>query len=123
MGPVDETQQMFTLDCYFRQFWSDPRLVFNSTGVEELTMNWQFLSKIWRPDTYFLNSKDSYLHKIMVPNRFIEIMMVMMTPNYSRPYCQNNNVHMNDDDRAQHNDGGGYDDKSDCSRFMRMMVV
>ncbi len=32
-------------------------------------MNWQFLSKIWRPDTYFLNGKDSYLHKIAVPNR------------------------------------------------------
>ena len=36
-------------------------------------MNWQFLSKIWRPDTYFLNGKDSYLHKVVVPNRFIRI--------------------------------------------------
>jgi hypothetical protein len=37
--------------------------------MKELAMNWQFLSKIWRPDTYFLNGKDSYLHKIAVPNR------------------------------------------------------
>lgn len=36
-------------------------------------MDWKFLSKIWRPDTYFLNGKDSYLHKVVVPNRFIRI--------------------------------------------------
>ena len=29
----------------------------------------QFLYKIWTPDTYFLNGRDSYLHKIAVPNR------------------------------------------------------
>jgi hypothetical protein len=29
-------------------------------------MNWQFLSKIWRPDTYFLNGKDSFLHKVLL---------------------------------------------------------
>ena len=74
MGPVDESFQKFTFDCYFRQKWTDLRLVFNSTSVnQELPMNWQFLSKIWRPDTYFLNGKDSYLHKIAVPNRFIRI--------------------------------------------------
>ena len=54
--------------------------------IDELTMNWQvtlsypsiflvstcrsqFLYKIWRPDTFFLNGRDSYLHKIAVPNR------------------------------------------------------
>ena len=30
----------------------------------------QFLYKIWTPDTYFLNGRDSYLHKIAVPNRW-----------------------------------------------------
>lgn len=73
MGPVEENHQRFTFDCYFRQYWTDPRLTFNQTNLAELAMNWQFLSKIWRPDTYFLNGKDSYLHKIAVPNRFIRI--------------------------------------------------
>ncbi|XP_023344881.1 gamma-aminobutyric acid receptor subunit alpha-5-like [Eurytemora carolleeae] len=75
MGPVDESRQVFTLDCYFRQFWIDSRLKFNSTGtgLDELPMNWQFLSRIWRPDTFFLNGKDSFLHKVAVPNRFIRI--------------------------------------------------
>jgi gamma-aminobutyric acid receptor subunit alpha len=39
----------------------------------ELAMNYQFITKIWRPDTFFLNGKDSYLHKMTVPNRFIRI--------------------------------------------------
>ena len=54
---------------------TDLRLSFNdtNTNLAELPMNWKFLSKIWRPDTYFLNGKDSYLHKVVVPNRFIRI--------------------------------------------------
>ena len=36
-------------------------------------MNWQFLTWIWRPDTYFMNGQDSYLHKVAVPNRFIRV--------------------------------------------------
>ena len=36
-------------------------------------MNWQFLYKIWRPDTYIVNGQKSYLHKMTVPNRFIRI--------------------------------------------------
>ena len=26
MGPIDETREMFSLDCYFRQSWTDTRL-------------------------------------------------------------------------------------------------
>ena len=74
MGPVDEKSQTFALDCYFRQFWTDNRLTFNSTtDLEELAMNWAFLNRIWRPDTFIVNGKDSYLHKMTVPNRFIRI--------------------------------------------------
>ena len=44
MGPVDELSQTFTLDCYFRQFWTDERLTFNGTAsqLDELSMNWAF---------------------------------------------------------------------------------
>ena len=36
MGPVLESKSIFTLDIYFRQYWTDSRLVFNSSKVEEL---------------------------------------------------------------------------------------
>ena len=29
--------------------------------------------QVWKPDTYFLNGKKSYLHKITVPNKFLRI--------------------------------------------------
>ena len=76
MGPVDENSQTFKLDCYFRQFWVDFRLRFNSTGLDELPMNWQFLTKIWRPDTIIINGVESYLHKITVRiSKFVAIFM------------------------------------------------
>ena len=65
-GPVSENSQSFYLDCYFRQSWVDPRLSFNVTGVQQLPMNWQFLTKVWKPDTFFLNGYKSKLHKITV---------------------------------------------------------
>ncbi len=37
--------------------------------MNELVLNWAFLTKIWVPDTFFVNGKDSYLHKITVPNK------------------------------------------------------
>lgn len=73
LGPVSEKDEEFSLDCYFRQMWQDDRLQFNSTEVSILSMNWLFLEKIWKPDTYFVNGKKSYLHKITVPNKFIRI--------------------------------------------------
>ena len=57
MGQVDESKSIFTLDIYFRQYWTDKRLLFNETRVDELVLNWQFLTWIWRPDTYFLNGQ------------------------------------------------------------------
>ena len=73
MGPVDDNTENITFDCYFRQKWEDKRLKFNNTLLDELPMNWKFLSYMWSPDTFFLNGKESYLHKMSVPNRFIRI--------------------------------------------------
>ena len=33
MVQVDEAKSIFTLDIYFRQYWTDKRLVFNSSQV------------------------------------------------------------------------------------------
>ena len=33
MGPVDESIHAFSLDCYFRQSWVDPRLKYNASGT------------------------------------------------------------------------------------------
>ena len=55
-------------------------LSYNTSGLEELALNWAFLAKIWVPDTFFVNGKKSFLHKITVPNRFaFSIKLPMMT--------------------------------------------
>jgi len=73
IGPIDELKEVFSIDCYFRQTWFDKRLQFNTSGVSQLSLNWMFLTKIWKPDTVFLNGQRCFLHKITVPNRFIRV--------------------------------------------------
>lgn len=66
--------QDFTLDFYFRQFWTDPRLAFKKrTGVETLSVGSEFIKNIWVPDTFFVNEKQSYFHIATTSNEFIRI--------------------------------------------------
>ena len=65
-------QQTFSMDCYFRQTWIDKRLSFTG-DIKTMTIGISTLEKIWKPDTYFFNGKQSYLHTITVPNRFVRI--------------------------------------------------
>lgn len=66
--------QDFTLDFYFRQFWTDPRLAFNKRpGVETLSVGSEFIKNIWVPDTFFVNEKQSYFHIATTSNEFIRI--------------------------------------------------
>lgn len=72
-GPVSENDMFFSMDCYFRQTWWDKRLVFSKAGLDVLSMDWKFLQKVWTPDTYFLNGKNSHLHRVTTPNKFIRV--------------------------------------------------
>ncbi|CAG7732024.1 unnamed protein product [Allacma fusca] len=72
MGPISEFDMDFSMDCYFRQHWNDPRLRFRGP-VENLSLNIKMLEKIWRPDTYFHNGKNSYVHTITLPNKLLRL--------------------------------------------------
>lgn len=68
------------MDCYFRQYWRDERLSFkglknnaNNLVINQLSLNVAMLEKIWKPDTYFHNGLDSYLHSITRPNKLLRI--------------------------------------------------
>ncbi|KAH9643279.1 hypothetical protein HF086_005941 [Spodoptera exigua] len=66
--------QDFTLDFYFRQFWTDPRLAYKKrAGVETLSVGSEFIRNIWVPDTFFVNEKQSYFHTATTSNEFIRI--------------------------------------------------
>ncbi|XP_077558294.1 gamma-aminobutyric acid receptor subunit alpha-6-like isoform X2 [Haemaphysalis longicornis] len=71
-GPVSENDMMFSMDCYFRQTWYDRRLRFHG-DIKVLSVSWQFLELVWKPDTFFFNGKSSYIHKVTVPNKFVRL--------------------------------------------------
>ncbi|XP_045584119.1 gamma-aminobutyric acid receptor subunit alpha-6 isoform X1 [Procambarus clarkii] len=75
MGPFSEKQESYAMQLYLRQKWFDPRLRFNKTdlGKSVFSMNWMFAAKLWKPDTFFINGKNSYVHKITAPNTFIRL--------------------------------------------------
>lgn len=69
-----QSMQDFTLDFYFRQFWTDPRLAYRKRpGVETLSVGSEFIKNIWVPDTFFVNEKQSYFHIATTSNEFIRV--------------------------------------------------
>ncbi len=62
----------YTMDCYFRQEWKDDRLAFDEPFTQ-ISLSMKMLELIWKPDTYFLNGKESYLHKIPTSNRLVRL--------------------------------------------------
>nr|CAD7260340.1 unnamed protein product [Timema shepardi] len=64
--------QTYSMDCYFRQSWVDRRLAFQG-NKETLALSISMLARIWKPDTYFYNGKQSYLHTITTPNKFVRL--------------------------------------------------
>ncbi|XP_066138426.1 gamma-aminobutyric acid receptor subunit beta isoform X1 [Euwallacea fornicatus] len=74
ISSLSEVQMDFTLDFYFRQFWTDPRLAFRKRPqVEMLSVGSEFITNIWVPDTFFVNEKTSSFHKATTSNEFIRI--------------------------------------------------
>ncbi|XP_014681857.1 PREDICTED: gamma-aminobutyric acid receptor subunit beta-like, partial [Priapulus caudatus] len=64
----------FTVDIYFRQSWIDPRLAFDDCGPNaSLSVGAQMLSKLWVPDTFFVNEKHAYFHDATTKNTFLRI--------------------------------------------------
>uniref|UniRef100_A0A6P7FJ33 Gamma-aminobutyric acid receptor subunit alpha-5-like n=1 Tax=Diabrotica virgifera virgifera TaxID=50390 RepID=A0A6P7FJ33_DIAVI len=73
MGPISEIDMTYSMDCYFRQSWRDKRLSFFSHTNYTLALSISMLAKIWKPDTFFYNGKQSYLHTITTPNKFVRL--------------------------------------------------
>jgi gamma-aminobutyric acid receptor subunit alpha len=62
------------MDCYFRQEWRDTRLMFDPLGnLTIIRPSIKMLDDIWKPDSFFLNGQDSYLHTITYSNKLFRI--------------------------------------------------
>ncbi|XP_037787749.1 gamma-aminobutyric acid receptor alpha-like [Penaeus monodon] len=72
MSRISEMDMTYSMDCYFRQSWVDERLAFSDLE-EAFTLSVSVLEKLWKPDTFIYNGKQSYVHLITTPNKFIRL--------------------------------------------------
>ncbi|XP_055333662.1 gamma-aminobutyric acid receptor subunit beta-like isoform X2 [Paramacrobiotus metropolitanus] len=78
ISSMSEVDMDFTIDFYFRQFWKDPRLTIETfpskvSGEEQITVGSEMMDKIWMPDTFFPNEKNSFFHQATTMNKFLRI--------------------------------------------------
>ncbi|XP_064079287.1 gamma-aminobutyric acid receptor alpha-like isoform X4 [Macrobrachium nipponense] len=72
MSQISEMDMTYSMDCYFRQSWVDERLAFSDLD-EAFTLSVAVLEKLWKPDTFIYNGKQSYVHLLTTPNKFFRL--------------------------------------------------
>ncbi|XP_073999978.1 gamma-aminobutyric acid receptor subunit beta-like isoform X2 [Rhodnius prolixus] len=69
---ISEVNMDYTITMYLNQYWKDERLTF-SHDDEVLTLSGDFAEKIWVPDTFFANDKNSFLHDVTERNKLVRL--------------------------------------------------
>ncbi|XP_012279714.1 gamma-aminobutyric acid receptor subunit beta-like [Orussus abietinus] len=69
---ISEVNMDYTITMYLNQYWKDERLAF-SHDEEVLTLSGDFAEKIWVPDTFFANDKNSFLHDVTERNKLVRL--------------------------------------------------
>ncbi|OWF41283.1 gamma-aminobutyric acid receptor subunit beta-like [Mizuhopecten yessoensis] len=71
---ISEVDMDYTITIYLNQYWADDRLAFarHKHGTP-MTLTGDFAEKIWVPDTFFANDKNSFLHEVTEKNKMIRL--------------------------------------------------
>ncbi|XP_041973521.1 gamma-aminobutyric acid receptor subunit beta-like [Aricia agestis] len=69
---ISEVNMDYTITLYLNQYWKDERLAFGFRD-EVLTLSGDFADKIWVPDTFFANDKNSFLHDVTERNKLVRL--------------------------------------------------
>ncbi|CAH1264589.1 GABRB3 [Branchiostoma lanceolatum] len=69
---ISEVDLDYTITVFLRQYWRDNRLQYTGTN-KSLSLDGRLVEKLWVPDTFLVNSKSSFLHRVTVDNRLIRI--------------------------------------------------
>ena len=74
ISELSHTNMDFSFDMYFRQYWQDPRLAFERRpSLDKIDLDAEFIKRIWVPDTFFVNAKESNIHQEPEDNQFLRI--------------------------------------------------
>ncbi|CAN7983052.1 unnamed protein product [Ixodes hexagonus] len=63
----------FTAQLYLRTRWRDSRLRYDEQQGKVKYLSLSDSSKVWKPDLFFTNEKQSYSHVLLLPNVFLRI--------------------------------------------------
>ncbi|KAL3266304.1 hypothetical protein HHI36_010483 [Cryptolaemus montrouzieri] len=69
---ISEVNMDYTITLYLNQYWKDERLAFSHQN-EVLTLAGDFAEKIWVPDTFFANDKNSFFHDVTERNKLVRL--------------------------------------------------
>ncbi|XP_078678318.1 gamma-aminobutyric acid receptor subunit pi-like isoform X3 [Branchiostoma floridae x Branchiostoma belcheri] len=69
---ISEVDLDFTICILLRQYWRDERLAFTGTN-ESISLDGRLVEYLWVPDTFFPNSKFSFLHNVTMANRLLRL--------------------------------------------------
>ncbi|XP_064637793.1 gamma-aminobutyric acid receptor subunit beta-like isoform X2 [Lineus longissimus] len=70
---ISEVNMDYTITLYLNQYWRDERLKFSDDKKEQMTLTGDFAEKIWVPDTFFANDKNSFLHDVTEKNKMVKL--------------------------------------------------
>ncbi|XP_065933308.1 gamma-aminobutyric acid receptor subunit beta isoform X2 [Magallana gigas] len=71
---ISEVNMDYTITIYLNQYWTDERLTHGNLSTStSLTLTGDFADKIWVPDTFFANDKNSFLHDVTEKNKMIRL--------------------------------------------------
>nr|KAI8757448.1 Gamma-aminobutyric acid receptor subunit beta [Biomphalaria glabrata] len=79
---ISEVDMDYTITMYLNQYWQDERLQFiyndsldlgENRSVDTMTLTGAFAEKIWVPDTFLANDKNSFLHDITEKNKMVRL--------------------------------------------------
>ena len=72
LGPLNTLDMDLDADITLRQQWRDPRLIFTGDhGAKEFTL--KDVERVWRPDTFLRNDKDSSLFTVPAPSSYARV--------------------------------------------------
>ncbi|KAL3321048.1 Neurotransmitter-gated ion-channel transmembrane region, partial [Cichlidogyrus casuarinus] len=71
---ISEVDMDYTITIVLIHYWIDERLAFAPNDPQkQMTLAADFSEKIWVPDTFFANDKESFLHDITEPNKMVRL--------------------------------------------------
>lgn len=65
--------QEYSVQLTFREQWLDERLKFNDLHGRLKYLTLTDANRVWMPDLFFSNEKESHTHNIIMPNVYIRI--------------------------------------------------